>query len=95
MPTIFSKCSECNYIDLFPIEHNLNKYYKLDVDKMEILKKYGLPTEIAIKIVKYTYTYHNCDYCNYSILCDTHKNRALVYGGGLIKCDQCCWDEIT
>jgi|APSaa5957512535_1039671.scaffolds.fasta_scaffold338556_2 hypothetical protein len=41
MPTIFSKCVQHNYI---PMEHNYLP--------MELLKEYGLSTEIAIKIIE-------------------------------------------
>jgi len=92
MPTIFSKCYECNHHSYLPPEHNDNE----NLEKMEILKEYGFPTEIAIKIIEMTHTYHKCDYCP-NILCNIHKSHALRYGGAwpYIKCDQCIWDEIT
>ena len=96
MPTIFSKCDECFHHNYIPMEHNYNKSYKRDYEQMELLKEYGLSTEIAIKIIEMTYSYHNCDYCN-NILCTTHKNRALRLKDSwpYIKCDKCYWNEIT
>jgi hypothetical protein len=96
MPTIFSKCEECLYHNYLPMEHTHNKSYKRDYDKMELLKEYGLSTEIAIKIIEMTYSYHNCDYCTNS-LCTKHKERGIWHGGSwpYIKCEQCCLNEIT
>ena len=96
MPTIFSKCQECNYHNYLPLEHNYNKIYKKNLEKMELLKEYGFPTEVAIKIIEMTHTYHICDYCS-NILCNIHKTRALRRGDvwPYIKCDQCYWNEIT
>jgi hypothetical protein len=96
MPTLFSKCKECIHLKFSPLDHHYNIPFKQDYDKMELLKEYGLPAEIAIKIIGMTYSYHNCDYCN-NILCTKHKERGLWHGGSwpYIKCDQCCWNEIT
>ena len=87
MPTLFSKCQECIYL---PMKHDCNKYYKRDYEKMEILIVYGLPTELAIKIIEMTYSYHMCDYCT-DILCTLHKNLSLRYREAwpYIQCGQC------
>ena len=35
MPTVFTKCEDCNHLDWFPIEHKLNKNHKTN---LQILK---------------------------------------------------------
>ncbi len=91
MPTIFSKCIDCCYKESESIDHYCNIPYKRDYDKMEILKSYGLPTEIAIKIIEMTYTYYYCYYCD-NMLCRNHKNIVLYYGNTwpYITCYKCC-----
>ena len=90
MPNVFSKCQECIYHTDLPMEHYDNKNYKGDYEKMELLKVYGLPTEVAIKIIKMTYSYHMCDYCTNS-LCTLHKNLSLRYGvtWPYVQCHKC------
>ena len=90
MPTIFCKCDECNHFDYFLLNHRLNYLFNLDYQKMYILTKCNLPTEIAIKIVKLSQTYSQCVRCPIK-LCESHTNRARENGG---MCSQCCWDEI-
>ena len=90
MPNLFSKCQECLYHNCLSMEHGYNKKYKRDYDKMELLKEYGLPTTVAIKIVELTYTYHKCDYCT-DILCTLHKDMSLRYKEAwpYVQCDKC------
>lgn len=47
MTTLFSKCIECHKS-------------QTDYEKMELLKEAGLPTELAIHIVRLTYSYVKC-----------------------------------
>lgn len=107
MPTEFSKCKECFHLKSESLnndvnkynkweDNDVNKYYKWHYDKMEALKDCGFPTEIAIKIVEMTNTYTECDYCD-KILCTVHKDQGLRYGNSwpYIKCNACCWNDIT
>ena len=94
MPTVFSKCCGCCYLESEALD--INNYYKWDYDRMEALKDCGLPTEIAIKIVEMTKSYIECDYCD-NILCYAHKDLSLRYGDSwpYVKCNECYWNDVT
>lgn len=74
-----SNCKECTYRDDLPIEHEFNARYKRDLGKLEALIDSGLPTDISIKIVKMTYSYFDCDFCDDNVLCRYHKDKCLYY----------------
>ena len=100
MPTCFSKCKECSFIECLGLDHVHNKNYKNNLETLQIFKNLGLPTELGIIIIKKTYEYTNCNCCGI-ILCQNHYLRALKYGRhyrhleSYAMCDQCCWNEIT
>lgn len=68
MSTLFNKCEVC----LGASPQTPPTSYSDDQDKMEILKKKGLPTEIAIKIIQLTYSCVKCINCD-KVLCESHK----------------------
>lgn len=94
MPTEFSKCCECFYLESDTLDSY--NYYKWDYDRMEALKHCGFPTEIAIKIVEMTKTYTECDYCA-NILCYRHRDLSLHFGNNCpyIQCRECYWNDVT
>lgn len=97
MPTIYTKCSECNYHNVFNINHKFNKNHKGNLEKSFILKSLGLPNELCIKIINDSYEYNNCTYCK-RILCKEHTDRSIqnakyYHVNGKI-CESCCWFEI-
>ena len=100
MPTIFSKCIDCNYIDTLPIDHKLNAKYNTHYKIMKLLEEKGLPREIAIKIIKMNKKYGICSRCN-ERLCNSHYIRAAFWGkhyhgyGSLCDSCSCCWWEIS
>ena len=105
MPHILSNCSECFYLDGFPLTHFVNEDYKEDLDKLEALesgelvKKLNVPREICIKIIKDSNKVSKCSFCN-NKLCLKHTERAKKYGKkynqrDCIMCDRCCWWEIN
>jgi hypothetical protein len=73
----------------------LNHYHKLikeDYEKIEILK-FFLPTEIAVKIVKMTFTYFTCCYCK-KLVCRNHvavdyEKYNISNKEPIILCSQC------
>ena len=72
MPTLFSKCIEC-------------KKSQPDYEKMELLKEAGLPTELAIHIIRLTYSYVKCPEARCAhVLCNKHASQ---YGSTI--CTQC------
>ena len=94
MPTIFSICDECNYLDCLPINHNLNKIYYNQLQIVKILNYLKLATEIAIKIIKYNDEIRFCTGCKGSTkLCNIHFEKALIngswYNGYGALCDNC------
>jgi len=96
MPTLFSKCDECNYFDYLPLEHKMNTHYANDMETLRILKEQGITTDIAMKTIHMSYSYDSCSNRNCkTILCQIHKIRALANGDNItIKCSNCCWNEI-
>lgn len=70
MLTELSKCIDCNFLTVSPKSNSYNKSLKENYEKLEILKIF-LPTELAIKIVKMTYTYFKCCYCKL-LVCKEH-----------------------
>lgn len=97
MPTIFSNCKECCFIEVLGLDNNINNLYLDDLKKCQIINK-KLPNELAIKIIKMSKSYNHCGRCNIK-LCNNHFNRAIKWGeyyntnGAL--CNQCCWWEIS
>ena len=66
MPTDFSSCVECYWHNTLPLNHLNNKNIKDDYEKLEILRIF-LPIELAVKILRMSYTYFNCCYCNHLV----------------------------
>ena len=96
MPTEYSKCHECHYVDVFPITHKINIFYFRDYQKaLALTESTMIPIEIAAKIVSMSKEYTSCDYCFRTLLCETHYNKAIGYGNfNMAKCDACCWFDI-
>ena len=104
MPTIFTDCKDCVHLDWFPIEHNLNKKHKINLELLELLQiifSYKLPPEIGIKIIKLKNDLElkQCSLCNNN-LCVAHYQSGLKYGKTYLYkdnysiCDRCCWLNI-
>ena len=87
MPTVFSDCFDCDYLNWMPLDHIVNTSYKKDIDIMYLLVKQGLPKEIAIKIIK-IYTKCSCK----EKLCINHLRRN---GMGSPICNNCSWFKIS
>jgi len=101
MPTLFTDCSECSYLDFFGIDHPHNEYYRKDLEKQTILIQMGLPKEICQIIIKMSNDILECNFCiDHKIkLCKAHQIRAKKFGkqykGYGMMCDSCVWNEIT
>ena len=103
MPTIFTECDQCSYLDFFKIDHPHNKHYKEDLEKQDILIQMGLPKEIGQIIIKMSNNIDilECDFCigHKMKLCRHHQVSARRFGekyrGYGMMCDSCCWFEIT
>ena len=84
MPTTFSHCDDCT--------RNSS-----DMEKCQILNNF-LPIELAIKIIKLTYSYSRCHYCN-KILCNHHifGDYESIGNFGIIEVKTCkkCLVKIT
>ena len=95
MPTCFSKCEECVYLDILPMEHHINGIYFNDFKLNEaLIDSTKLPYGITAFIIKLSKDYHKCSYCT-RILCTIHRDRGLRYGeNGSVKCDSCCWMDL-
>ena len=92
------KCEECFYFDCFNINHELNRFYKIDYQISQLLIKYfNLPYKITVKIINMSHTYNTCSQCPIT-LCKYHYNRAIdngnYYKRNVPMCDKCCWNEI-
>ena len=58
MPTEYSKCHECHYVDVFPITHKINIFYFRDYQKvLALTESTMIPIEIAAKIVSMSKEY--------------------------------------
>jgi len=92
----FSECKESIYHDDLPIDHVFNSAYKANLDRVEALKDSGFPREIAIKIIKMTYSYFDCDFCCDNILCRYHKDKCLYYCKYDLNiiCEECYKDRV-
>ena len=71
---------------------NSNNKQKEYLEKLEILKIF-LPTELAIKIIKLSYTYFNCCYCKH-LFCREHtaidyEHYGIVDTKSIILCSTC------
>ena len=91
MPTIFTDCNECNYIECIGLNHKFNNDYRLNLEKQSILISLGIPKEICQKIIKLSYNLTNCSYCD-NKLCEKHKILAKTYSGNgwqTIMCNNC------
>lgn len=103
MPTIFSDCDECHYLNWLDLDHKYNKKFKEDLEKNKILINLGLPNEISEKIIKLSNNLEICDYCinNHTKMCLDHCKRAIENSihyrknGDKKMCDRCCWWEIS
>lgn len=101
MPTIFTNCDQCYYLDYFTLDHPHNKLYKLDLEKQYILMSVGIPKEVAQIIIKISNDTQECNFCvgNKMKLCYEHRIPAKKYGkeyrGHGLMCSNCCWFEIT
>ena len=66
----------------------------------DIFISYGIPKEIAQKIIKLSQTYEKCGYCRKTNLCKAHYNNAVNNGihyrgvNASAMCDSCCWNEV-
>ena len=104
MPTKFTLCTECNYLDWFNLDHEWNKYYKIDLEKYNALLESGFPELVAINIVKKINHVKPCAYCHHqdktNYLCERHYKRAVDNGkhyrgiNNKPMCDSCCWWEV-
>ena len=99
MPTQFTECDECNYLDFLGIDHEFNKRHKGDLERQQILMEKGLPKEIAEYIIKLSKAYGQCSDCNIKLCSDVHYIRAANWGrhyrnSGTL-CNQCCWFEVS
>ena len=100
MPTEFSDCDECTVLYL-AVEHQLNEFYKIDLDAMnKLMKEQNIKKEYAIKLIRDSKKYSKCSCCKERILCDIHHKRALDnakihnYGAHYSMCNMCCWFDI-
>lgn len=91
MPTVFSNCEDCVYLDNFPIKHIVNTSYKRDIQTMNLLMLKKMPKEIAIKIVKMSKLYANCRTCGVKLCC----NHLRLNDMGSPMCSNCSWFDIT
>jgi hypothetical protein len=95
MPTAFSTCIECVHYTCFDISHKCNSKYRSDLEKQDILMEYGLPKEIAQKIIYMNQSFRLCTFCKYSKLCDIH---GYYYGVDddipQVICGTCLWDKL-
>ena len=92
MYTAFSKYIDRNSYIFLPHNYFYNKVPKDEHDKLEILK-YFLPTELALKIVKMSYTYFNCCYCK-KLVCKEYtaidyKQYGLTDTEPVVLCSPC------
>lgn len=96
MPTEYSLCHECHYIDALPFTHHINSRYKLDHEKsLAIGFATHFPRNVCIKIVRLSHDYTLCDYCNRTLLCEYHHARATGNGAfNMAKCDACHWFDL-
>ena len=91
MPTVFSNCEDCVYLDYIPLEHIANTSYKKNLLIMNLLLHKGLPKEIGIKIIKMSKIYTECRACS-QLLCNDHLKFNDM---GSPICSNCSWFEIT
>jgi len=101
MPTIFTNCDQCYYLDYFTLDHPHNKLYKRDLEKQNILMSVGIPKEVAQIIIKISNDTQECSFCvgKKMKLCYEHRILSKKYGkeyrGHGLMCSTCCWFEIT
>ena len=107
MPTVYSKCDECN--DLSFIPNNLimkitkgNYMHGNHLYIAQILKQKGLPEELCIKILLLVNECVKCDGINCkSMLCNYHSKVAYDNGNYYLRinntmmCDSFCWNYIS
>ena len=93
MPTEFTDCNECSYLEGLGLDHELNKDHKTDCEKLEQLLKTGLSRDQCIEKIKNLNIMKQCNYCHETIryrnnekvvirnkLCETHYVRACKFG---------------
>ena len=101
MPTQFSNCDECNYLDWLSIDNDLNKLYKKHLIIYNILLDYGFPEIVGLNILKKMNSVKLCHNCkiNKKKLCNFHYIRALkngkhyTYKDNWSMCCDCCYWE--
>ena len=91
MPTVFSECFDCGYLNWMPLDNIVNTSYKKDIDIMYLLVEKGLPKEIAIKIIEMSKIYTKCSHCQEK-LCINHLRRNDM---GSPFCGNCSWFDIS
>ena len=106
MPTEFTDCDECNYLDWLDINHKFNVRHKKDLEVNDTLLKQGFPDNVCQKIIKESHTLITCEQCiiNFKYnkpnkLCKYHYERAkkngINYNKKSAMCDRCCWHEVS
>lgn len=101
MPTIFTNCDQCYYLDYFTLDHPHNKLYKRDLEKQYFLMSMGIPKEVSQFIIRMSNDTQECSFCvgNKMKLCYQHRIHAekcgKEYRGYGLMCPSCCWFEIT